>query len=203
MCSVAPLAHYGFEVIPRMSTPQMMALDQALAEIEVAPARSRRWAWQLSGMPRQMRAAIGRHRDIIRLRPASFPGGGRTLRCQSACWPPCGPAACRTAGRCSSPPPAPRRAENRQVFACRQTGRPPTAAGATVSPAPPHNVKAPAPGAVNWSARPELPSRACHGLLALAVSPALASLRGMSSNTGWRSASAMNSATGESLLAWK
>ena len=84
MCSVAPLAHYGFEVIPRMSTPQMMALDQALAEIEVAPARSRRWAWQLSGMPRQMRAAIGRHRDIIRLRPASFPGGGRALRCHES-----------------------------------------------------------------------------------------------------------------------
>ena len=44
---------------------------------------------------------------------------------------------------------------------------------------------------------------ACHGLLALALSPALASLMGMSSNTGWRSASAMNSPTRESLLAWK
>src|SRR5262249_58175580 len=31
MCAVAPLAHCGFEVIPRMSTPQMMALDQAPA----------------------------------------------------------------------------------------------------------------------------------------------------------------------------
>src|SRR5215472_8040062 len=49
----------------------------------------------------------------------------------------------------------------------------------------------------DWREHFELPSRpTCHGLLALAVSPALASLRGMSSNAGWRSASAMKSPTG-------
>jgi len=81
MCAVAPLAHCGFEVIPRMSTPQMMALDQALAEVEVPRPDPGRWAWQLAGVARQMRAAIGRHRDIIPASAGFLTGGGWALRC--------------------------------------------------------------------------------------------------------------------------
>ena len=36
-----------------MATPQMMALDQALAEIEVPPPDPGRWAEQLAGVARQ------------------------------------------------------------------------------------------------------------------------------------------------------
>jgi Tetracyclin repressor-like, C-terminal domain len=64
-----------------MTTPQMMALDQALAEIDVPRPDQARWADQLAEVARQLRAVIRRHRDVF---PSSIglpPGGGRTLRC--------------------------------------------------------------------------------------------------------------------------
>jgi len=64
-----------------MSTPQMMALDQALAEVEVPLPDPGRWAWQLAGVARQLRAAIGRHRDTIPASAGFLPGGGRALLC--------------------------------------------------------------------------------------------------------------------------
>jgi len=64
-----------------MSTPQMMALDQALAEVEVPRPDPGRWAWQLAGVAGQMRAVIGRHRDIVPASAGFLPGGGRALRC--------------------------------------------------------------------------------------------------------------------------
>ena len=66
-----------------MATPQMMALDQALAEVEVPPPDPGRWAEQLAGIACQLRAVIGRHRDIV---PASvgLPPGGRALRCHES-----------------------------------------------------------------------------------------------------------------------
>ena len=64
-----------------MSTPQMMALDQALAEVEVPPPDPGQWAEQLAGVARQLRAVIGRHRDIVPASAGFLPGGGRALRC--------------------------------------------------------------------------------------------------------------------------
>ena len=71
----------GPEVILKMASPQMMALDQTLAELEIPQPDPGRWAGQLAEVARQMRAVIGRHRDLV---PSSFgflPGGGRALRC--------------------------------------------------------------------------------------------------------------------------
>lgn len=64
-----------------MATPQMMALDQALAELEVPQPDPGRWAGQLAEVARQIRAVIGRHRDIIPSSVGFLPGGGRALRC--------------------------------------------------------------------------------------------------------------------------
>jgi TetR/AcrR family tetracycline transcriptional repressor len=64
-----------------MATPQMMALDRALAELEVPQPDPGRWAGQLAGVARQMRAVIGRHRDVIPSSIGFLPGGGRALRC--------------------------------------------------------------------------------------------------------------------------
>jgi hypothetical protein len=77
MPAPAPPAHS----ISVMTTPQMMALDQALAEIDVPLPDQARWADQLAEVAHQLRAAIRRHRDVF---PSSIglpPGGGRTLRC--------------------------------------------------------------------------------------------------------------------------
>jgi hypothetical protein len=63
-----------------MATPQMMALDQALAELAVPEPDPGRWASQLAEVARQMRAVIGRHRDIIPCSVGFLPGGGRALR---------------------------------------------------------------------------------------------------------------------------
>ena len=71
----------GPEVIPNMTTPQMMALDQALAELEVPQPDPGRWAGQLAEVARQMRAIIGRHRDLVPSSIGFLPGGGRALRC--------------------------------------------------------------------------------------------------------------------------
>ena len=71
----------GPEVIPNMTTPQMMALDQALAELEVPQPDPGRWAGQLAEVARQMRAVIGRHRDLVPSSIGFLPGGGRALRC--------------------------------------------------------------------------------------------------------------------------
>jgi hypothetical protein len=62
-----------------MTAPQMMALDQALAELEVPPPDPGPWAWQLAGVARQMRAVIGRHRDLVPSSVGFLPGGGRAL----------------------------------------------------------------------------------------------------------------------------
>jgi hypothetical protein len=64
-----------------MATPQMMALDQALAELEVPPPDPGRWAGQLAEVARQMRAVICRHRDIVPSSIGFLPGGGRAMRC--------------------------------------------------------------------------------------------------------------------------
>ena len=64
-----------------MTIPQMMALDQALAELEVPPPDPGRWASQLADVARQMRAVIGRHRNLVPSSVGFFPGGARALRC--------------------------------------------------------------------------------------------------------------------------
>ena len=64
-----------------MATPQMMALDQALTEVEVPPPDPGRWGEQLAGVARQLRAVLGRHRDIVPASVGFLPGGGRALRC--------------------------------------------------------------------------------------------------------------------------
>ena len=64
-----------------MTAPQMMALDLALAELEVPPPDPGRWAWQLAGVARQMRAVIGRYRDLVPSSVGFLPGGGRALGC--------------------------------------------------------------------------------------------------------------------------
>ena len=64
-----------------MATPQMMALDQALAEVEVPPPDPGRWAEQLAGVARQLRTVLGRHRDIVPASVGFLPGGGAALRC--------------------------------------------------------------------------------------------------------------------------
>ena len=71
----------GPEVILKMASPQMMALDQALAELEIPQPDPGRWAGQLAEVARQMRAVIGRHRDIVPSSVGLLPGGGRALRC--------------------------------------------------------------------------------------------------------------------------
>ena len=69
------------EVTPTVTAPQMMALDQALAELEVPAPDPGRWASQLTEVARQMRAVIGRHRDIVPSSIGILPGGSRALRC--------------------------------------------------------------------------------------------------------------------------
>ena len=64
-----------------MTAPQMVALDQALAELEVPPPDPGRWASQLAEVAGQMRGVIGRHRDLVPASVGFLPGGGRALRC--------------------------------------------------------------------------------------------------------------------------
>ena len=64
-----------------MTAPQMMALDQALAELEIPEPDPGNWAGQLAEVARQMRAVIGRHRDIVPSSVGLLPGGGRALSC--------------------------------------------------------------------------------------------------------------------------
>ena len=64
-----------------MTAPQMIALDQALAELEIPEPDPEWWTGQLAGVARQMRAVIGRHRDIVPSSVGFLPGGGRALRC--------------------------------------------------------------------------------------------------------------------------
>jgi hypothetical protein len=64
-----------------MTAPQMMALDLALAEVEVPPPDPGRWASQLAEVARQMRTVIGRHRDLVPSSVGFLPGGGRALGC--------------------------------------------------------------------------------------------------------------------------
>jgi hypothetical protein len=64
-----------------MTAPQMMALDLALAEVEVPPPDPSRWASQLAEVARQMRTVIGRHRDLVPSSVGFLPGGGRALGC--------------------------------------------------------------------------------------------------------------------------
>ena len=64
-----------------MTAPQMMALDQALAELNVPEPDPGRWAGQLAEVAREMRAIIDRHRDLVPSSVGFLPGGGRALRC--------------------------------------------------------------------------------------------------------------------------
>jgi hypothetical protein len=59
----------------------MMALDEALAEFEVPPPDPERWTGQLAEVAGQLRAVIGRHRDIVPSSIGFLPGGRRALRC--------------------------------------------------------------------------------------------------------------------------
>jgi TetR/AcrR family transcriptional regulator, tetracycline repressor protein len=81
MPPAAPVAHRGFEVTPKMATPQMIAVNQALAEFEVPQADPERWAGQLADVASQMRAVIGRHRDIVPSSIGFLPGGRHALGC--------------------------------------------------------------------------------------------------------------------------
>ena len=63
-----------------MANPQMMALGEALAEREIPPPDPGQWAGQLAEMVLQMRAVIGRHRDLVPSSVGFLPGGGRALR---------------------------------------------------------------------------------------------------------------------------
>jgi len=64
-----------------MATPQMMALDQALTEVEVPRPDPGQWAEQFADVARQLRVVIGRHRDIVPASVGFLPGGGAALRC--------------------------------------------------------------------------------------------------------------------------
>ena len=64
-----------------MATPQIMALDQALAEVQVPPPDPVRWVGQIADVARQMRTVIARHRGIIPCSVGFLPGGGRALGC--------------------------------------------------------------------------------------------------------------------------
>jgi TetR/AcrR family transcriptional regulator, tetracycline repressor protein len=64
-----------------MANPQMIAMDQALAEFEVPEPDPGRWAGQLADVAQQMRAVIRRHRDVVPASIGFLPGGGRALRC--------------------------------------------------------------------------------------------------------------------------
>ena len=64
-----------------MVTPRMMALDEAFAEFEVPPPDPERWTAQLAEVADQLRAVIGRHRDIVPSSIGFLPGGRRALRC--------------------------------------------------------------------------------------------------------------------------
>jgi hypothetical protein len=64
-----------------MTIPQMMALDQALAELKVPQPDPAQWASQLAEVAGQMRAVIGRHRDLVPASVGFLPGGGRALGC--------------------------------------------------------------------------------------------------------------------------
>jgi hypothetical protein len=64
-----------------MTAPQMMALDRALAEIEIPQPDPAGWTGQLAGVAGQMRAVIGRHRDVVPSSLGILPGGGRALQC--------------------------------------------------------------------------------------------------------------------------
>jgi hypothetical protein len=64
-----------------MTAPQMIALDQALAEIEIPEPDPGRWEGQLAEVARQMRAVMCRHRDLVPPSLGFLPGSGRALRC--------------------------------------------------------------------------------------------------------------------------
>jgi len=59
----------------------MMVLDQAIAELEVPPPDPGRWAGRLAEVAGQMRAVLGRHRDIVPSSIGLLAGDGRALRC--------------------------------------------------------------------------------------------------------------------------
>ena len=68
-----------------MATPHVAALNRALAELEVPEPDPARWAGQLADVARQMRAVIGRRRDLV---PSSFgflPGADARCAVTSAC----------------------------------------------------------------------------------------------------------------------
>jgi hypothetical protein len=79
MPASAWLTHGGFEVIPQMATPQMMALDQALAEGEVPQPDPASRPGQLANLARPA-GALGHHRDSsLPNGPPSASGGGALL----------------------------------------------------------------------------------------------------------------------------
>ena len=109
-----------------MATPQIMALDQALAEVQVPPPDPVRWAGQIADVARQMRTVIARHRGIIPCSVGFLPGGGRALGCGGPCrptWSTSSPNS-TSAPAPSSPPRSPATAlRNRPNSPARAGGR--------------------------------------------------------------------------------
>jgi hypothetical protein len=64
-----------------MTAAQILALDQALTELEVPEPDPNRWASQLADVARRMRAVVASHRDVVPSSLGFLPGGGRALRC--------------------------------------------------------------------------------------------------------------------------
>jgi hypothetical protein len=62
-----------------MGAPQMMVLYQALAKLHVPPPDPGRWTGECADVARQMRAVIGRHRDLVPSSAGFLPGGSRAM----------------------------------------------------------------------------------------------------------------------------
>ncbi len=57
-----------------------LVFDRVIGEQEVPDPDPERWRAQLKGVAHSMRAAIGRHRDIVRISSGRFPTGPNALR---------------------------------------------------------------------------------------------------------------------------
>ena len=64
-----------------MTAPQMIAMDKALAEVEIPPPDAGNWAGQLAEVARRMRAVIRRHRDVVPSSVGFLPCGAHALSC--------------------------------------------------------------------------------------------------------------------------
>ena len=72
-------AHSGPEVIAKMTAPQMMALDQALAELNVPDPDPGRWAVQLAEVARHVANILAKLGFSSRAQIAAWVAQGRAL----------------------------------------------------------------------------------------------------------------------------